>query len=51
MSSGKGGRGGGGAGNKAQIKAIAEAIKGKQFDDAIEQSRDVLKSDPKNYNA
>ena len=40
MSSGKGGRGGGGAaGNKAQIKAIAEAIKAKQFDDAIEQSR------------
>ena len=34
---------------KAQVKAIGEAVKRNQFDDAIEQIHVLFQKDPKNY--
>lgn len=34
---------------KAQLKAIGDAVKRNQFDDAIEQINALLQKDPKNY--
>lgn len=34
---------------KARVKAIGEAVKKNQFDDAIEQIHDLFKKDPNNY--
>ena len=39
-----------GSGVKAQLKAIADAVKGQRYDDAIQQSQALLQKDPKNYN-
>ena len=34
---------------KAQVKAIGDAVKRNQFDDAIEQIHVLFQKDPKNY--
>jgi hypothetical protein len=34
---------------KAQLKAIGDAVKKNQFDDAIELSRALIQKDSKNY--
>ena len=34
---------------KAQTKAIGDAVKRNQFDDAIDQIHTLFKKDPKNY--
>ena len=34
---------------KAQIKAIGDAVKRNQFDDAVEQIHVLFQRDPKNY--
>ncbi|CAK7201910.1 Superkiller protein 3 [Sporothrix eucalyptigena] len=39
------------SGAKAQLKAIGEALKQQKFDEAIQQARDVLETDPKSYQA
>ncbi|CAK7266032.1 Superkiller protein 3 [Sporothrix epigloea] len=36
---------------KAQLKAIGEALKQQNFDEAIQKARDVLETDPKSYQA
>lgn len=37
--------------SKAQLKAIGDAIREQQFDDAIEKADVFLKKEPKNYQA
>lgn len=37
------------SGTKAQLKAIGEALKQQNFDEAIQKARDVLETDPKSY--
>ncbi|ERT02731.1 superkiller protein 3 [Sporothrix schenckii 1099-18] len=39
------------SGAKTQLKAISELLKQQKFDDAAQQARDVLESDPKSYQA
>ncbi|EFX00944.1 antiviral protein [Grosmannia clavigera kw1407] len=38
-------------GAKAQLKAIGEALRQQKYDEAIQQARDVLEADSKNYQA
>ncbi|CAK7266308.1 Superkiller protein 3 [Sporothrix epigloea] len=39
------------SGTKAQLKAIGEALKQQNFDEAIQKARDVLETDPKSHQA
>jgi hypothetical protein len=35
----------------AKLKAIRETIKRQQWDEALQQARDIIGSDPKNFQA
>lgn len=39
------------SGTKAALKAINAAVQSQKYNEAIQQARDLLKSDPKSYQA